>query len=239
MANDYFQFKQFRIEQEHCGMKVTTEACLFGAFAVVNLPPKGERILDIGTGTGVLSLMLAQKSSAKINALEIDREAYLQAESNFENSPWRAQLSVRHSDLANFQTNDPYDLVICNPPFFRNNQLGLKSNKNQALHNFSLDFEKLTRGIKRNIKPQTGIAIVLYPEYEMALFTEIMAKHGLHSAINLDVYNQANKPIFRQIRIFLQQENHSTKQKTIIIKEQDGQYSDEFMELLKDYYLHL
>tara|TARA_A100000171_G_scaffold232_1_gene374 strand:- start:180 stop:899 length:720 start_codon:yes stop_codon:yes gene_type:complete len=239
MANSFFQFKQFRIEQGNCGMKVTTEGCLFGA---LNLTPNSfspSRILDIGTGTGLLALMKAQQTEACIDAIEIDKTAFQQAKTNFKNSPWSNRLSVIHTDLLEFQPNCLYDQIICNPPFFQDNQLGSNNQKNKAIHNSSLPFEDLATSISRLIHPEKGIASVLYPEYEMGLFSQKMQERGFYVVADIKIHNQRDKPIFRRVKSFSQIKPELEIAETFIIKEESGGYTYQFINLLKDYYLHL
>src|SRR5882724_8546870 len=123
MANTYFQFKQFTIHQDRCAMKVTTDACLFGAWATVGirkLAPEAKTILDIGSGTGLLSLMIAQQCDVLIDAVEIDKAAAAQAKENSTASPWKEKIMVIEGDIrymARYPINR-YDIVICNPPFY-------------------------------------------------------------------------------------------------------------------------
>lgn len=239
MANSYFQFKQFRIEQGNCGMKVTTEACLFGALMAQSLPSNCKNILDIGTGTGLLALMLAQKCKAQIHALEIDAAAFNQAKHNFNYAPWRERLTVNHIDLKNFESHITFDLIICNPPFFKKNQLGKNKSKNTALHNDSLSFEALANGIAQLINKEKGQAAVLYPPYEMALFENEMANLGFHPQSTFTILNQKGLPIFRQVKVFAHLTSQANFTKEIMIKNSDSTYSTTFIDLLKDYYLHL
>lgn len=118
MPNTYFQFKQFRIDQDQTAMKVTTEACILGAWVDEQIPP--QTVLDIGTGTGLLALMLAQKfPQAEIDAVEIDQGAFTQAHANFHSSPWPERLQVFHQRIQDFDPGKKYDLIISNPPFFK------------------------------------------------------------------------------------------------------------------------
>tara|TARA_R110001599_G_scaffold286959_1_gene489453 strand:- start:687 stop:1406 length:720 start_codon:yes stop_codon:yes gene_type:complete len=239
MANSFFQFKQFRIEQGNCGMKVTTEGCLFGTLNLVPASFLPQRILDIGTGTGLLALMKAQQTEAKIDGIEIDETAFQQAKVNFENSPWSNHLSAIHVDLLEFQPKHLYDQIICNPPFFQDNQLGNNRQKNKAIHNSSLSFDDLVTGISRLLNPETGIASVLYPDYEMGVFSQKMEERGFYTVADVQIHNQVDNPIFRRVKSFSRIKPKVTTTETFIIKENSGAYTEEFIRLLKDYYLHL
>src|SRR5688572_30396977 len=123
MANNFFQFKQFIIYQDKCSMKVCTDACIFGA-GIANIISNSEsrisNCLDIGTGTGLLSLMIAQKTSALIDAIEIEEDAFNQAKENFSNSSWSQRLRAFHTDVKHFNSPLKYDFIISNPPFYQN-----------------------------------------------------------------------------------------------------------------------
>ena len=123
MSNSFFKFKEFTVHQDKTAMKVCTDACLFGAWAAKQIEIFDlKNILDIGTGTGLLALMLAQSSRAKIDAVEINELAAEQAAANFCNSPWNSQLYVHQKSINRFtqEQNKPYDFIISNPPFFEN-----------------------------------------------------------------------------------------------------------------------
>src|SRR5262245_25570320 len=123
MSNTFFQFKQFRIEQDKCAMKVSTDACIQGAWTPIE--ENVRNVLDIGTGTGLLSLMLAQrKPGIRIEAIEIEEQAYKQAAENVAYSPWAEQIHVIPGDVRNDSLNRKFDLIVCNPPFFQNSLLG-------------------------------------------------------------------------------------------------------------------
>lgn len=119
MPNNWFRFKQFTIQQEDAAMKVGTDGVLLGAWASV--PEPGSRVLDVGTGTGLIALMIAQRAGdVRVDALEIDASSASQANENFQNSPWKERLNCVHSSFQDYasQCDLPYDLIICNPPFF-------------------------------------------------------------------------------------------------------------------------
>ena len=148
MPNQFFKFKQFTIDQDQCAMKVCTDSCLFGAWVAEYLEQEKnslKTILDIGTGTGLLSLMLAQKTTANIDAVEIEEAASLQASNNFLASPWNNRLQVYHAPIQLFKPIHPksYVFIICNPPFYENNLKTDNQLKNLALHSEALSLANL------------------------------------------------------------------------------------------------
>ncbi|WP_420318652.1 tRNA1(Val) (adenine(37)-N6)-methyltransferase [Ekhidna sp.] len=238
MPNTYFQFKKFRIDQARSGMKVTTDACLFGGWIAQILRESKEpkHMLDIGVGTGLLSVMLGQVTNKMVvDAVELNESAYAQAKINFENSPWSARLNVHHSSIQQYHTDKKYDLIVCNPPFFNNSTKGKEAAKNIALHNENLPIEDLVNAIKA-LLAENGRCYVLYPEREMNVFTAAAIKSGLNASEYLYLKNEKNHPVFRVLRSFSFQESE-LKASEVIIRKEDGKYTDEFWDLLKDYYL--
>jgi len=235
--NTYFQFKQFRIEQTACAMKVSTEACILGAYAYSN--PMPTHILDIGAGTGLLSLMLAQKyPQSKITALEIEEKAYQQALNNSQNSPFRQQIEVLHEAVQNFRSHQIFDFIISNPPFFQNHLLSPCENKNRALHQQSLTFNELAESASRLLVPN-GSFWVLLPTYEMSLFGEIAAKHKLYASETLIILNNEQGKIFREIQCFRKEKKEEIKKVKLVIRTENNEYTTSFKELLTDFYLYL
>ncbi|MEP6701109.1 MAG: methyltransferase, partial [Bacteroidota bacterium] len=169
MANSYFQFKQFTIEQERSAMKVTTDSCLFGAWAAERIRNENSIInncLDIGTGTGLLALMLAQKNEFSIDAVEIDKEAFEQASENITASHWANRLRVFYGDIRNpvatgFDFQRKYDMIISNPPFYEKELKGDNSKKNIAHHNEGLLLPELIELIKKNLNPGGSFYLLL------------------------------------------------------------------------------
>ncbi|OIR00132.1 tRNA1(Val) (adenine(37)-N6)-methyltransferase [mine drainage metagenome] len=249
MANSFFQFKQFTVQQEHCAMKVTTDACLFGAWCafVVNRQPSAahrsssivRRLLDIGTGTGLLSLMLAQKNSdIKIDAVEIDEHAATQAASNFQSSPWKERLQVHQTSIQQFNpSNQLFDFIISNPPFFHNDLKSDHAKRNLALHSEALSLEELLQSIKNNLTADGKFAVLL-PYHRTAYFEKIAGTEKFYPEEKISVQQTPQHPFFRTMLLFSNQPATST-QKEIIIKDEFNDYSTEFKELLKDYYLYL
>lgn len=236
MANQYFQFKQFRIEQENAAMKVCTDSCILGAWVD---PKNARRILDIGTGTGLLSLMLAQRSEATIDAIEIDEAAAEQAKQNVKSSAWSERISVYHSSIQSYMedtTSHQYDLIITNPPFYSNYLKSEKENVNVAYHSVALPTEDLLKAVKKLLNPK-GRLVVLLPPYEAELLREEALEYGLYASKILQIKDTERANIFRDITEFSYSlELPSVSQLTI--KKEEG-YSEEFVKLLKEYYLYL
>ncbi len=242
MANNFFQFKQFTVQQEHCAMKVTTDACLFGAWcaAVANrqLSPVN-RLLDIGTGTGLLPLMIAQKNnSVIIDAIEIDEQAATQAASNFQSSLWSEKLNLHQSSIQQYHpTNRLYDFIISNPPFFNNDLKSDSSKRNLALHSEALSLEELMQSVKNNITNDGKFAVLL--PYHRSVFLEELARaEDFYLEEKVSAKQTPHHPYFRTMLLF-SKTSIAIKQKEIMIKDEFNDYSPEFIELLKDYYLYL
>ena len=213
-------------------MKVCTDACLFGAW-VAQLPQVAhtKNIADIGTGTGLLSLMLAQKTNADITAIEIDECAAMQAAGNFSASPWGDRLNVIHKDLKNYSTAAPYDLVISNPPFFENDLQSPDNKRNMALHSSGLSSELLIDRAA-NLLSADGTLALLLPYQRLDVFVHLALEHGLylHRLCNV---RQTEKHSFFRSMVCFGRENNEAMNEELSIKF-NGQYSETFTLLLKD-----
>ncbi len=249
MPNTYFQFKQFRIEQADCAMKVSTDACILGAYTAHYYAQNIQNILDIGAGTGLLSLMLAQASRASITAIEIDKSAYLQAKSNFAHSPWADRLHIIHQSLQAYILPFPipqYDLIICNPPFFVNSLKSEKKDKNLARHTDSLSFEELIVGAEK-LTHQNSLLIVLLPTKEAVIFEknlECLHVQPIHLQVTKKLFI-ADNPSKLPHRVILtlqklpQRSNLEIISDYLVVKDAEGAYSNSFVNLMQDYYLYL
>lgn len=239
MANNYFQFKQFTVHQQDCAMKVCTDACLFGAYVADELSAKNNcaQYLDIGTGTGLLSLMLAQKTNAFIDAAEIEISAYKQAVINFKQSPWQQRLTIFNIDILRFTGNKKYDCIISNPPFFEADLKSSDNNKNAAKHETALTLQQLLQVVIEYLQPD-GFFAVLLPFHRINYCEVEAAKLDLFLTQKILVKQTPKHNYFRGI-LYFKRTQTGIESKEIIIKNETGQYSTSFVELLKDYYLNL
>ncbi|WP_340120865.1 tRNA1(Val) (adenine(37)-N6)-methyltransferase [Methylobacter svalbardensis] len=173
-----FHFQQFSVLQKRSGMKICTDAVLFGAMAPVK---QGDRVLDIGAGTGVLTLMAAQLGAAKVTAVELTQEAYQEADINFNNSPWAERLELVHQDIQGFAltANRQYDLVISNPPFFKNHLKAADTLRNTARHTDQLPFADLISVAGSLLVPQ-GLFYLLLPAHAAAKFSAQALASGFY-----------------------------------------------------------
>ncbi|WP_162051993.1 tRNA1(Val) (adenine(37)-N6)-methyltransferase [Pontibacter pamirensis] len=236
MPNTYFQFKQFRVEQDKCAMKVCTDSCVFGAAVEV---AGAQRILDIGAGTGLLSLMVAQRSNATIDAVEINQDAQVQAAENFAISPWRERLHLHPVSLQTYAESCqvPYDIILSNPPFFLSSLKSPDAAKNAAKHTGELLFQDLLLFAQQHLT-QNGKLYLLLPPAEAALFEESALAHGFSLAETTEVFTYRGGKCIRHIQryTFSAPSAHVTKQ--FYIREEDkATYTNEFAALLREYYL--
>jgi tRNA1Val (adenine37-N6)-methyltransferase len=237
MPNNYFQFKQFTVHQDKCAMKVCTDACLFGAVVAENYPTAGI-CLDIGTGTGLLSLMYAQKNPVcNIDAVEIDKVAAEQAEQNFAASAWANRLNIINADIFAFSTQKKYDCIISNPPFFEDDLKSKDMLKNNAKHDTTLSLTGLLKIVKEQLST-AGIFAVLLPFHRVNNFIEEANGNDLYLIQQLLIKQTPTHDFFRGI-LFFSQTKRLTIKSEMIIKSEEGNYTDEFTAALKDYYLYL
>jgi len=219
-------------------MKVTTDGCLFGSYiadAIQNTKYKIQNCLDIGAGTGLLSLMLAQKADILIDAVEIDKPSYLQAKENFERSEWKERLNIFYADILHFNQGKKYDCIISNPPFFEDDLKSIHLNKNKAKHEASLTLKQLLISVD-NILNDDGIFFILLPYHRTDYFEKEAANSKFYLLEKMIVKQTPNHDFFRSILLFSRKKNQ-VKNTELIIKEESGNYTKKFNELLGDYYL--
>ena len=224
-------------------MKVTTDACLFGAWTAQKVESeklKVESVLDIGTGTGLLSLMLAQKNiEIKIDAIEIDKDAAEQAQGNAELSPWKEQINIVQGDVKGLSFEKEYDLIITNPPFYENEIRSASDSKNVAHHSENLTLKDVLVIIKKNLR-ETGSFFLLLPYKRNEEIKKLLKDHDLNISKILFVRQSVKHDYFRIfIKGSLNAEEKETEFDELSISDEQQQYTNEFVRLLKDYYLHL
>jgi tRNA1Val (adenine37-N6)-methyltransferase len=242
MANSYFQFRHFIIQQDKCAMKVTTDACLFGAWVANEIKTEAIRsknLLDIGTGTGLLSLMIAQKNAQlSIDAIEIDTDAYEQARENISTSEWQGGISIFNDDARNFSFGKKYDLVISNPPFYENELTSADAKKNKAQHSSELSLEGLLKLMKENGSLSGSCYLLMSYKREKEI-KKLLQQYQLFIAKEVWVRQSVHHGFFR-IMISCNRENKNQIEKTeLSIWNEKREYTNEFVQLLKDYYLFL
>jgi tRNA1Val (adenine37-N6)-methyltransferase len=241
MANSYFQFKQFTIYHERCAMKLTTDSCFFGAWAaeeIQNSKVKIQNVLDIGTGTGLLSLMIAQKNQIKIDAVEIDKEASIQAIENIKASPWKDRIKIFNEDILSFQPAKLYDSIICNPPFYENELASLNKKKNLAHHSEQLIISQVLSIISTQLK-EDGLFFLMYPFKRKEEIEKLFKQQNLHLLNSVILRQSVKHSPFRVIVMGTNKKADGHHSATIAIWNEHQQYTDEFVDLLKDYYLYL
>ncbi|MCF1420521.1 tRNA1(Val) (adenine(37)-N6)-methyltransferase [Mangrovimonas futianensis] len=236
-----FQFKQFSINQDQCAMKIGTDGVLLGAWSKIDNHPRN--ILDIGAGTGVISLMLAQRSDAPaIDALEIDPDAYEQSVENFENSPWDDRLFCYHAEFTEFvaemfEEEETYDIIVSNPPFYTEEVSSGNSKRDQARMSSSLPFEDLIEGTSL-ILSENGIFNVVIPNKEETAFIQLASQFGLFPFEIMRVKGTGTSEIKRSLLAFSFEQKDPIFSE-LIIETERHQYTDAYKELVKDFYLKM
>ena len=237
MSNNYFAFKQFTVQQSDCALKVCTDACLFGAWAshqLINNPPTS--ILDIGTGTGLLSLQLAQKiPSAVIDAVELDPAAAAQAAQNAAATNFNIQ--VHNADIKNYG-GKKYQHIISNPPFFENDLKSEHALKNQAMHSTTLTLQNLFTCVNDLLEPLGSFSLLL-PFARTNEVEGLAQSHGFTVTHKAVVQQTPNHTPFRVMYIFSKTAFMVAASETSIVIKENESYTPAFIAYLKDYYLYL
>ncbi len=234
-----FQFKQFSVNQDQTAMKIGTDGVLLGAWTPIENNPKS--VLDIGTGTGIIALMLAQRSEAEqIDALEIDESAYEQAVENFENSPWGDRLFCFHAGLDEFvdDPEDEYDLIVSNPPFFSEDYRSENEQRDLARFQEAMPFEELVEAADLLLS-ENGIFSVIIPFNEEDRFIELCAEVELFPIKVTRVKGASNTKIIRSLLAFKRYELAVLTADELVIEISRHEYTPEYISLTKDFYLKM
>jgi tRNA1Val (adenine37-N6)-methyltransferase len=234
-----FQFKQFAVEQDRCAMKIGTDGVLLGAWTPITNNPFS--ILDIGTGTGIIALMLAQRSNAEqIDALEIDEDAYEQATDNFENSPWSDRLFCYHAGLDEFveEPEDEYDVIVSNPPFYTEDYKTENEQRDIARFADAMPFEELIEAADLLLS-ENGIFSVIIPYKEEESFLAIANEYELYPLKITRVKGTPTTEIKRSLLAFTRKETTVFQIDELIIETARHVYTPEYIALTKDFYVKM
>lgn len=242
MSNAFFQFKQFTVWHQKCAMKVGTDGVLAGALA----PVEGmKHILDVGTGSGLIALMLAQRChEANIRAIEIDDDAAAQAEENFAASPWAERLQLIHGDFNEFTTETKFDLIISNPPYFTDALKNPDHQRSVARHNDTLNYHQLFLQARRLLQP-TGICCIIIPTENEIFVNDMAARHHFFPQAVTHIFTKPGKRCRRVFITYWRGEENDLyypgekTMQTIFLMDSKNDYTDTYRQLTKDFYIKL
>lgn len=237
MPNDYFDFKEFRVEQKNAAFKIGTDGVLLGAWADLT---GVKRVLDIGTGTGLISLMIAQRREADIIAIENDMISADQALENFANSRWSDRIRLINTSLQNFEraSNKPFDLIITNPPFFIGSVRSNNERVSATRHSGSLTMNDILSAATKLLSPDGRLCLIL-PYAEGNLFIATASEYKLYCNKELKVKPLASKPVKRMLLEFSREKKQLSSRFLTIEKGKRQEYSGEYIDLTKDFYLFM
>lgn len=234
MANSFFKFKQFTVWHDKCAMKVGTDGVLLGAWAAVD---HAQHILDVGAGTGLVSLMLAQRSKALITGIEVDELAALQAVENVEKSPWAHRITIAHADFNRFETTTRYDVIVSNPPYFVDSLKCPESTREKARHNSTLTFHDLLCGVSQLLTPE-GTFTVIIPTDSSDAVKQIAAQYQLTPCSELSVITTPGASPKRTLIAFRFGAQTCTTD-TLLVELSRHVYSPQYIELTRAFYLKM
>ena len=235
MTGNYFRFKQFTVYQGKSAFKVGTDGVLLGAYADIS---NSKRILDVGTGSGLIALMLAQRSDAEIVAIEPDPDSYTQACENAGISKWCKRIRIENCDLQGFFPDDPlFDLIVTNPPYFIDSLRNRDMPKSKARHNFSLNHTDILKGVARLLKDDGRLQLIL-PWAEGNLFIAEAQEFGLYCNDILKIKPVPSGIIRRIIVCFSRNKSIVAEKFLTIEKGTRHDYTQDYKNLTKDFYLN-
>lgn len=237
MGQPFFRFKQFTVHHDRCAMKVGMDGSLLGAWAGANATP--HQILDIGTGTGLIALMLAQRfPHAHIDAIDIQETCLGQAEENVQASPFGDRIHLHKSPLQEWKSEVLYDLIVCNPPFFKNSSRSGLDERDKARHDDHLPFSELVNNAA-GLLAEGGIFAVVIPQDRAAEFAEIASSCTLYLARNVGVRGRKGGLIKRRLLEYSNIPHFSPLEGDMAVEADVKVWTDEYASLLKDFYLKL
>jgi tRNA1Val (adenine37-N6)-methyltransferase len=235
MANQYFQFKQFTIYHDRCAMKVNTDSVLLGSWADIT---NASAILDVGAGTGLLAIMLAQRSGAYIEAMEVEQSAYMQAAENIQSCPWFDRIFLHHSSFQEFAyiTNKKYDLIISNPPYFVSSLKAIKKERTMARHCDTLTHSELLN-YSASLLTSNGLLSVIMPYSEGHIFIAEAIKYGFYCSRKTYIKSTSEQSP-KRILVEFSKIPVNPAEDTIIVKGgYSKKYTEKYINLTKDFYI--
>ncbi len=230
-----FHFKQFSIQQGKCAMKVTEIACLFAA--LVN-PSMASNILDIGAGTGVLSLMIAQKTSASVVAIEVNQDTFVTLKKNVDDSPFASRIETIYGDICSYFPSQTFDLILTNPPFFENQLKAKELAKNMAWHDASLRKADLLEACHRLLQSE-GVCWLLFPYLQDHDNRRIFSSFSFYISEVIYIRHSERHPISHCVYCISKNSNRDYKERSLCIRDYENRYTPEVYDLFQPYYLHL
>ena len=235
MSNHTFEFKQFSIKQDKCAMKVGTDAVLLGAWVNID---GAKNVLDIGTGTGIIALMIAQKSTILIDAIDIDKEACIQAQENVNGCKWSDRIKVQHISMQelSLQSKKKFELIVSNPPYFVDSSKALEEARTTARHTDFLSYDELIEGISKLLTSEGKFCVIL-PFKEGEMFRDMAQEKSLFLTKLTRIKTRIDKTEKRLLMQFEFKRNTFNENSIVIEKDERHSYSNEYIELTKDYYL--
>ncbi|MFZ9503931.1 MAG: tRNA1(Val) (adenine(37)-N6)-methyltransferase [Cyclobacteriaceae bacterium] len=233
MKEKVFRFKQFSLRQHDRVHKVGTDGVLLGAW--VNIKPADQNILDAGTGTSLIALMLAQRSKAFITGIEPDPTACALAIENAANSPFTSRVTISQNRLQDLHARAQFDLIVINPPFFENQLRSPNEQRNGQRHNDSLPFHELIAAVKELLKESGRLAVIL-PIEEGLRFKELAQKNGFHLSRITEVHSKASKPPFRLL-MELDLQDVVCEKRVLVLENDQGHRSEAYHRLTEAFYL--
>lgn len=236
MGNNWFRFKKFEILQERSAFRVGTDGVMLGAWCNLD---GSDRVLDIGTGTGLIALMIAQRSSAGITAIEPDRESSSEAESNFRNSPWSGRLELINTTLQEYSLSGPgkFNHIVANPPYFIESMQSSESRLSAARHDISLTLADLVRCSALLLAPNGKISVIM-PYAEGNMLIAEAAGHSLFCSRITKVKPLPDKPVKRLLIELTDRVSEPKSDFIVIERGHRHDYTSEYRELTKDFYLN-
>ena len=237
MSNSWFKFKQFTVNHDKCAMKVGVDGVTLGAWADVS---SAKKVLDVGCGSGLISLMVAQRCNAQIIAIDIDSQSIIQAAENVDNSPWKDRIKTQPISLQEYArvTSDRFDVIISNPPYFINSLKNPSQSRTTARHTDTLSHEDLLKCSRKLLHPDGKLCLIL-PEEEGNASIETGKEIGLFCSKKVRIFPNVSKPTKRLLFEFLLTETECEENNLTIETDNRNQYTSEYTDLVKDFYLKL